>query len=481
VQDLWKLPATELARLLSERTVSAREVLAAHLARIEEVNPTVNAIVTLVPDRAEEGARRADDAAAGGKDLGPLHGLPIAIKDLVNTQGIRTTYGSPIHAEDVPTADDLLVQRIRAAGAIVLGKTNTPEWGAGSHTFNPVFGLTRNPYDLERSAGGSSGGAAVALATGMLPIADGSDLGGSLRNPASFCNVVGFRPSPGRVPSWPSTDPRDDLAVEGPMGRTVSDVALLLSALAGPDGRVPISRPEPGSMFAPPLAPPSSGPRVAWAPTCGGSMPVEPAVADAIESARGTFEALGWVTQDAFPDLQGAREVFFTLRAHGFASELGPVLDQHPDKLKTTVVWNVQEGRKLTADDLARAHRLRAGMDERVHAFFQRFDVLAMPTVQVPPFPADQEYPETVAGVEMNTYLDWMESCWVITVTGLPAISVPCGFTPGGLPVGIQLVGQRWGDRALLEVAYAFEQATRVGDRRPPEPPSTIDAAFGGR
>jgi amidase len=173
--------------------------------------------------------------------------------------------------------------------------------------------------------------------------------------------------------------------------------------------------------------------------------------------------------------------VFFTLRAHGFASELGPVLDQHPDKLKTTVVWNVQEGRKLTADDLARAHRLRAGMDERVHAFFQRFDVLAMPTVQVPPFPADQEYPETVAGVEMNTYLDWMESCWVITVTGLPAISVPCGFTPGGLPVGIQLVGQRWGDRALLEVAYAFEQATRVGDRRPPEPPSTIDAAFGGR
>jgi amidase len=370
----------------------------------------------------------------------------------------------------VPTADDLLVERIRAAGAIVLGKTNTPEWGAGSHTFNPVFGLTRNPYDLERSAGGSSGGAAVALATGMLPIADGSDLGGSLRNPASFCNVVGFRPSPGRVPSWPATDPRDDLAVEGPMGRTVSDVALLLSALAGPDARVPISRPEPGSAFAPPLAAPRGGLRIAWAPTCGGSMPVEPAVADAIAGARGSFEALGWVTEDAFPDLRGAREAFFTLRAHGFASEFGPMLDEHPGELKATIVWNIQEGRKLTADDLARAHALRAGIDERVHTFFQRFDVLAMPTVQVPPFPADQEYPGMVAGVEMTTYLDWMESCWVITVTGLPAISVPCGFTPEGLPVGIQLIGRRWGDRALLEIAYAFEQATRTGERRPPEP-----------
>jgi amidase len=221
--------------------------------------------------------------------------------------------------------------------------------------------------------------------------------------------------------------------------------------------------------------------KVAWAPSCGGSTPVEPAVTDAIIGARGVFEALGWVTEDAFPDLHGAREAFFTLRADGFASEFGPILDQHPDKLKATVVWNIQEGRKLTAADLARAHALRAGIDERVQAFFQRFDVLAMPTVQVPPFPADEEYPGTVAGVEMTTYLDWMESCWVITVTGLPAISVPCGFTPEGLPVGIQLVGRRWADRALLEIAYAFEQATHAGDRRPPETAGKIDAAHGGR
>jgi amidase len=465
--ELWRLGATELARRLRTREVSAREVLAAHLDRIEEVNPDVNAIVTLVPDRAADEARAADDATARGDDLCALHGLPIAIKDLVDTEGIRTTYGSPIYAEHIPVADDLLVRRIRAAGAIVIGKTNTAEWGAGSHTFNPVFGVTRNPYDLTRSAGGSSGGAAAALASGMVPLADGSDLGGSLRNPASFCNVVGVRPSPGRVPSWPSNDPREDMAVDGPMGRSVDDAALLLSAIAGPDPRVSISRPEPGSSFAPPLEGIVAGVRVAWAPDCAGSMPVELAVSDSIADATGVFETLGCEVEDAYPDLSGARDAFLVHRAHLYASELGSELDRHPRLMKSTVVWNIEQGRRLTPADLARAAELRAGIDARASIFFERYDVLAMPTVQVPPFEAELEYPTVVAGVEMKTYVDWMESCWAITVTGHPAISVPCGFTPDGLPIGIQLVGRRWGDLALLRFARVFEQVIQAAERRP--------------
>jgi amidase len=467
--ELWDLSATELGAMLRRKEVGAREVLAAYLDRIARVNPAVNAIVTLAPERAEAAAIRADEAAARAAPSGPLHGLPIAVKDLVNTEGIRTTYGSPIYADHVPAADDLLVRRIRAAGAIVIGKTNTPEWGAGSHTFNPVFGLTRNPYDLTRSAGGSSGGAAAALASRMLPIADGSDLGGSLRNPASFCNVVGFRPSPGRVPTWPTNDPREDMAVDGPMGRNVEDAALLLSAIAGPDERIPISRPQPGATFAPPLEGEVAGARVAWAPDAGGTMPVEPAVQEAIRGAPAAFEAMGCRVEAAFPDLSGARDAFLIHRAHRYASELGPLLDAHPSLIKSTVAWNIERGRELTTSDLAKGAELRAAIDDRVAGFFGGFDYLALPTVQVPPFPADLGYPTEVAGVQMSTYVDWMQSCWAITVTGLPAISVPCGFTADGLPVGLQLVGRRWADRALLEFAHAFEQASGVGDRPPPD------------
>jgi amidase len=451
--------AVELAALLRSRQVSAREVLTAHLARVEERNPALNAIVTLVPERAMADAAAADAALAAGATPGPLHGLPIAIKDLVQTAGIRTTFGSPVFADHVPTEDDLLVERVRAAGAIVFGKTNTPEWGAGSHTFNEVFGVTRNPHDPSRSAGGSSGGAAVALATGMAPIADGSDLGGSLRNPAAFCGVVGFRPSPGRVPSWPSTDTRDDLAVDGPMGRTVEDAALLLSALAGPDDRVPISRPEPGAAFAPPLEGDVRGTRIAWAPSCGGTMPVEPAIVAAVDAARPVFEAMGCSTEEAFPDLRGAREAFLTFRAQMYAAALGPTLERDRHRMKATLVWNVEEGLKLTADDLTRASELRSAIDERIALFFERFGAIAMPVTQVLPFPVEQEYPTEVAGTAMTTYLDWMESCWSITVTGLPAISVPCGVSADGLPVGIQLVGRRSDDLGLLRLAKAFEDA----------------------
>ena len=464
---LCSLPATELARRLRNGEVSAREVVAAHLERIEKANPVVNAIVTLVADRAVERAAQADDAMAHGEPPGPLNGLPIAHKDLVATAGIRTTSGSPIFADSVPDADDLLVERARAAGVIVLGKTNTPEFGAGSQTFNPVFGATRNPYDLSKTCGGSSGGAAVALACGMVPIADGSDLGGSLRNPASFCNVVGFRPTPGRVPSWPSADVSQDLSVDGPMGRTVEDAALLLSALAGPDSRVPISLAEPGVTFAPPLDADLGRPLVAWAPAADGAMPFDPRILAVVDGARGAFESLGCRTDDAFPDLRGARDVFLTMRAHMYAADLGELLETHRHAIKPTVVWNIEEGLRLTGTDVAEAERMRAELVERVDSFFGRYDFLVMPVTQVAPFDVEVEFPREVEGVAMATYLDWMESCWCITVTGSPAISVPCGFTDDGLPVGVQIVGRRGDDLGVLRLAYAFEQATRVGDRRP--------------
>ena len=466
-EELCDRSATQLVDLLRSGQLSAREVLDAHLARIERTNPEVNAIVTLLPERAQAQARDADDAMARGEALGLLHGLPIAHKDLVSTAGIRTTLGSPIFTDWVPEEDALLVLRIRSAGAILLGKTNTPEFGAGSNTYNLVFGATRNPYDLGRTAGGSSGGAAAAVASGMLPIADGSDHGGSLRNPASFCNVVGFRPTPGRVPSWPVTDPSDDLVVEGPIARTVEDAALLLAALAGPDPRVPRSLSDPGSTFAPPLSVDLGAPVVAWAPAAGGTMPVDTRVSAVVDAARPSFERIGCRTKAAFPDLTDVREVFLILRAHMYAMRFGGLLDAHPDQVKETVVWNIEEGRRLTAEDVSRARRLRDVIRKRVADFFRRFDFLVLPTVQVPPFVVEEEYPTEVAGVPMPTYIDWMESCWCITVTGSPAISVPCGFTDDGLPIGLQIVG-RWGDdQGVLRIAHAFDRATRVGSRRP--------------
>jgi amidase len=457
--DLCSLTAVSLARMLRRGEVSAVEVLEAHLARIEAVNPDVNAIVTLVPERAWETARRADEALARGDAIGSLHGLPVAHKDLALTAGIRTTFGSPIYADFVPDEDELFVQRVAAAGAVVVGKTNTPEFGAGSQTFNPVFGPTRNPHDLTRTVGGSSGGAAAALAAGMVPIADGSDLGGSLRNPASFCGVVGFRPSPGRVPSWPSRDPWGSLSVDGPMARTVEDTALLLSVMAGPDRRVPISLPEAGSTLAPPLDAELGAPRVAWAPTAGGTMPFEPEVSATVDAARPLFEAVGCRTKDAFPDLTGARDVFLTFRAHIFAQAVADVVPRERERIKPSLRWNVEAGLALTGAEIGRAERLRGEIHARVVEFFDRFDALVLPTVQVAPFPVEVEYPMDVAGVPMETYVDWMQSCWCISVTSCPAISVPCGTTADGLPVGLQIVGRPRGDLELLRLAHAFEQA----------------------
>ncbi len=465
--ELCYRSAVELAALLRNREVSARELLTAHLERIEQTNGTVNAIVTFCVERAVAEATAADEALAHGAEVGPLHGLPFGVKDTHATEGVRTTQGSPLFADFVPRSDELLVARERAAGAIVIGKTNVPEFAAGSHTMNPVFGATHNPYDLTRSAGGSSGGSAAALACGMVPLADGSDMGGSLRNPASFCNVVGLRPSPGRVPSFPSFTPWSTLGVQGPLGRTVADVALLLSVQAGPDARAPLSIDVPGSVFRAPLRQDVTGLRLAWSPDLGGTVPVEPAVTDVLAAQVKVFEDLGCTVEQACPDLTGADTVFRTLRAWQFDMVMGPLRDAHADEMKATLIWNIDEARKLTGADIARAELLHAELFHRVRRFFEEYDGLLLPVSQTPPFDGELEYPTVVAGVPQETYLDWMRSAYFVSATASPAISVPAGFTPDGLPVGLQIVGAHRAELTVLRLAHAFEQATRVGERRP--------------
>jgi amidase len=460
------LSAAELASRIRAKQVSARDVMAAHLAQIERVNPMVNAIVTLQADQAMEQAARADEAQAHGAALGPLHGLPVAHKDLYPTRGMRTTYGSLVYKDFVPQQSSVVVERQHEAGAIAIGKTNTPEFGAGSQTFNAVFGATHNPYDLTRTCGGSSGGAAVALACGMVALADGSDMGGSLRNPASFCNVVGLRPSVGRVPRDPGASNWDALSVNGPMGRTVEDVALLLSVLAGPDARDPLSISEDGALVRRPLARDCTGVRVAWSTDLGG-LPVDPCVTSVLESRRKIFAALGCTVEEAAPDLSDARECFHVLRGVDYAATYADVLAHHRALLKQTVVWNIEAGLGLSGEQVARAQAAHSRLFQRMHEFMSRYDFLIAPVSQVPPFPIEQEYVSRINDTPMDTYIDWMQSCFHISVTGHPAISVPAGFTPEGLPVGIQIVGKYRDEFGVLQLAYAFEQATHVSDRRP--------------
>ncbi len=456
--------ALDLAAMIRARELSARELLDACIARIEAVNPELNAIVTLVPEMAYRWAAEADERVAAGAELGPLHGLPIAHKDLEPTAGIRTTMGSPLLADWVPQEDGLIVTRLRNAGAVTIGKTNTPELGAGSQTFNSVFGATRNPYDPSRTCGGSSGGAAVALAAGMIPIADGSDMGGSLRNPASFCNVVGLRPSSGRVPKWPNTTPWSGLGTSGAMARSVDDLALQMQAIAGPDPRVPISLPEPGSVFVGIEAAVTEGLRVAWTPDLG--LPVEPAVRAALADVPELLASLGCDVVESMPDLRDARNIFRVLRAWHFEIAGGALYDRASDRMKDTVRWNIEQARALTLVDHARASSAHAALVERVRAFFDDHDVLALPTSQVVPFDVELDWPRQVDGEPMETYIDWMRSCCDISVTGCPAISMPSGFTPDGLPVGVQFVCRPGGDVELLRFAKAWELAVPTGELR---------------
>ncbi len=452
--------ARSMLAALRAREISARELMELHLARIAEVNPQVNAIVSLDEERARAGATAADERLARGEPIGALHGLPFAFKDTHAVAGWRTTFGSPLMVDNVPEHDELIVERIRAAGAVPIGKTNVPEFAAGSHTFNTVFGTTLNPHDHSRSAGGSSGGAAAALASGMVPLAEGSDMGGSLRNPASFCEVVGLRPSLGRVPEWPLYNAWETTSVGGPMARNVGDVALLLSVLAGPDPRVPNALETPGSVFAEPLAGSLSGLRVALSVDLGGAFEVDDDVAGVVAGSAGVFADGGATVSSAWPDLAEAEDTFRTLRAWHFQAKLGDLLAGHPDAFKASLADNIRAGESLTGADVARAYRQRTELGERMRSFFTSYDVLVLPVSQVPPFPAEQEFPTEVNGRPMATYLDWMRSAYLITVTGCPAIAVPAGRTRDGLPVGIQIVAPHNQERRLLEVAAAFEAAT---------------------
>ena len=467
--DICFMTAVELAQRIRSRQLSCVEVMEAHLAQIDMVNPQVNAIVTYHPEQALEGAQAADDSLTRGDDVGALHGLPVAHKDLVETAGVRTTHGSPIYADHIPDRDALIVERLKRAGAISVGKTNTPEFGAGSQTFNEVFGSTLNPYDLTKTCGGSSGGAAVALACGMVAIADGSDLGGSLRNPANFCNVVGFRAAIGRVPVWPSPMPWSMLAVQGPMARTVQDTALMLSAIAGPDARSPIAIDEPGTAFNPianSLERDFDGVRIAWSSDMGG-LPIDRRIVSVIEGQRAAFDALGCSVEDACPDFSDANEVFMTMRAAGMAATRADLLKSHRHMLKDTVIWNIEEGLRLSAADVGAAEVKRAALYERMRRFMETYEFMVFPVSQRPPFDVSVPYPTQINGVRMDTYIDWMRSCYYVTATGHPAISVPCGFTDDGLPVGVQIVGRHRSEFSVLQLAYAFQQATGFWQRRP--------------
>ncbi len=441
--------------------------MGAHLKQIARVNPQVNAIVTVPPEEhLMAQAAAADEALAKGKWLGPLHGLPVGVKDLHETSGMRTTYGSPLHKDFIPDFDCRVVQREKAAGAIVIGKTNVPEFGLGSQTFNKVFGPTHNPYDLSKTCGGSTGGGAAALACGMVPLADGSDMGGSLRNPPNFCNVVGIRPSVGRVSNVPTHLGWFTLAVQGPVARNVTDCAFFLSVLAGYDHHSPISIDQTGAQFAQPLGERSfQGVRVAMFKDLG--LPWEAEVKHTVQSQRKVFESLGCIVEEAEPDFRDADECFLALRHWSTELAFGDLLATQGDQLNEYIHWHVEEGRKLTGPYLSRLEAKRTALYQRLCGFKGEYDFFIMPVNQVLPFDVNVHYPTEIAGVKMENYISWMKSAYYISVTGNPALSVPCAFSASGLPIGMQIVGRQHDDWGVLQLAYAFEQATNVGNRRP--------------
>ena len=465
--ELCLTSARELANLVRTRKVSARELMVAHLTQIGRVNPKLNAIVAKLDDAACLAlADEADQRTARGDRIGPLHGLPWAFKDLEAAVGFPFTRGSTIFKDFMPTEDTVLVERLRRAGAIAIGKTNVPEFGMGSHTYNKVYGTTVNPYDITKSAGGSSGGAAAALATGMLPLADGSDLGGSLRNPANFNNIVALRPSVGLVPTAPNQLPWLGYFVKGPMARSVADVAFLLSVMAGPDVRDPACFPSTPSRFSEPLDRSLKGTRVAWCPDLGG-LPLDQRVRSTLEAQRKTFKDLGCTVEEACPDLSGADEVFLTIRRWRAWIILGPLLEEHRAEMKPEAVEEIASGARLSSSDIAKAMLRHGELMDRVRRFQDRYPFLLCAVNQVPPFDATIDWPKEIAGVKMDHYVAWMKSAYWITATFCPAMSVPAGFTSDGLPVGIQIVGRYRDDRGVLEIADGFEKATGFGRKRP--------------
>lgn len=466
---LWEKSASDLARMIAARQVAPSEVMAAHLDRIEAVNGAVNAVISLRGrDEVMAEARAADDAPSAGW----LHGLPLAVKDLCATKGLRTTWGSPLFADFVPKSDDLLAARMRAAGAIFIGKTNTPEWGHGSHSFNPVFGVTRNPYDLSRTAGGSSGGAAAGLAARMLPVADGSDMMGSLRNPAAFCNIYGFRPSWGLVPADAEGDTHlATLATEGPMGRTVEDVARLLTVQAGVNPEVPFGR-APNDFLGGLQGASLKGKRIGWLSDWGGAYEVEPGILEICEDALAQMETMGAIVEPIAAPFPAEKlwAAWTTLRAMLNAGGFKAIYDQ-PDKraqLKPETIWEIERGQTLSAQMVYEASVIRSRYYAHMARLFTRFDAVALPTAQVWPFPADWRWPETINGQAMDTYHRWMEIVIPVSLIGLPALSVPVGFGAAGLPMGIQLAGPVGADAAILAMGQAWHEATDWPGKRPP-------------
>ena len=466
--ELWQQSASDLSRMIAARKVAPSEVMAAHLDRIDAVNGAVNAVVSLRGrDALMAEARLADDAQPAGW----LHGLPIAVKDLCATKGLRTTWGSPLFADFIPTADDLLAARMRGAGAIFIGKTNTPEWGHGSHSFNPVHGVTRNPYDLARTAGGSSGGAAAGLSARMLPVADGSDMMGSLRNPAAFCNVYGFRPSWGLVPSDAEGDTfLATLSTEGPMGRTVEDVARLLAVQAGVNPEVPFGRK--GADFGNALSADARGKRIAWLGDWGGAYPVEPGILAQCEAGLAVFEGLGAHVEAVAPPFPAAQlwRAWTTLRAMLNAGGMKAMYDDPVKRaqIKPESLWEIEQGRSLTAQAVYEASVIRSRYYAHMARVFTRFDAVVLPTAQVWPFPAEWRWPARINGVEMDTYHRWMEVVVPISLIGLPALSVPVGFGGHGLPCGMQIAGAVGADAAILALGQAYHLATDWPGKCPP-------------
>jgi amidase len=466
--DLCFASARELVARMRAGTVSARDVMTAHLDRIHQLNPAINAIVALLPDdRCLALADDADRKRIRGEDCGPLHGLPVAFKDTEPAVGFPCTQGSPLYRDEMPTVDSIVVERIRHAGAIPIGKTNVPEFAMGSHTYNRVYGTTRNPFDARMSAGGSTGGGAAAVTAGLLPIADGSDLGGSLRNPASFNNVVGLRPSVGLVPLGPGALPYG-FGVKGPIARSVDDVALLLGVLAGADPRDPATYPSAPSSLAHVEAADLRGVRVAWSLDLGGAVPLDPRVRATLEPVRLVLETLGCIVDDAWPDLADAEDAFLTIRRWKSWHALGPLLARHPDEMKPEAIEEIEAGAHVSGTDVARAMEQHVAVMQRVARFQERHALLACTVSQVPPFDANLTWPRTIDGVAMDSYVSWMKSAYLISATWCPAISVPAGFTADGLPVGLQLVGRYREDAALLAMARAVEAALPAGRTRPP-------------
>ena len=465
------MDATFLSKAIHSRQISCVEVMSAYLNHIERINPQVNAIVAL-RERADllVQARERDAQLAGGNSLGALHGFPHAVKDLQAVKGMRTTLGSPILRDYVPAADGLMVERLRAAGAIFIGKTNTPEFGLGSHTYNEVYGATRNAYDPTRSAGGSSGGAAVSLALRMLPLADGSDYGGSLRNPAGWNGVFGFRPSIGRVPTDAADGWLPSMGVTGPMARNAADLALLLSVQAGFDARAPLSLEGDGSAYRRNLECSFKGKRIAWGADFKGHTPCEAGVLEVCRKAAQSLESLGCRVEEAAPDFDFEALWQATIKLRGW--QQGASIQAYYDDpakralLKPEAVYEVETGMRQSAHDITAASVMRTQWSQTVHRFLERYDFLVLPTAQVFPFAIEQHWPQQISGRKMQTYHEWMKATLLVTMSGCPALAAPAGFGATGLPIGIQLIARNRQEFSCLQLAYAYEST--LTKRLPP-------------